>query len=81
MRFYPHLDFGKIIAMTPQEQKYHLQAMERIKGKERLILMDALQYPTLEIKTKKKKHREVYKIAFPENFKNRTLKTTDLELI
>jgi hypothetical protein len=66
--------------MTPQKLRYYIQAMERIKSKERLIMMDSLQYPTLEIKEKKKKHKEVYRQAFPENFEERILKTTDLEL-
>jgi len=39
--------------MTPQRTKIYLQAMERIKARERLFLMDATQYPHLQLKTKK----------------------------
>ena len=57
-----------------------MQAMERIRSQERLYLMDALQYPTMQKADKKQKHREVYKAAFPDNFNRRVLKTTELEL-
>jgi hypothetical protein len=71
----------KIVAMTPQKQKYYVQAMQRLQGKERLVMMDANQYPVLESKDKQKKHREVYRVAYPESFKDKILRTTDLELI
>ena len=80
MRFYPGLKHQDILAMTPQQTKYYLQAMERIKARERLVLMDALQYPMMNRKEKNKKHRQVYKQAHPENFENKVIKTTDLEL-
>jgi hypothetical protein len=54
--------------------------MERIRARERLFEMDANQYPTLNQKEMRKRHKDLYKIAFPENFENRTVKTTDLEL-
>jgi hypothetical protein len=66
--------------MTPQRVKYYTQAMERLKARERLVLMDALQYPMMMVKEKNKKHREVYRKAHPENFENKAVKTTDLEL-
>jgi hypothetical protein len=66
--------------MTPQKTKYYLQAMERIRARERLFEMDANQYPTLNQKEMRKRHKDLYKVAFPENFENRTVKTTDLEL-
>lgn len=67
--------------MTPQQSRYYIEAKDRLRAVERLELMDAMQYPTLQAKDKGKKHREVYKKAYPENFKNSILKTTDLELI
>lgn len=54
--------------------------MERIKARERLYLMDALLYPNMTSKDKRKKHRDLSKQAFPEKFQERILKTTDLEL-
>lgn len=67
--------------MTPQKTKYFLQAMERIKARERLYMMDAAQYPTLQDRARKDRHKSVYKQAFPESFDSRIVKTTDLELI
>ena len=66
--------------MTPQKSKLYIQAMERLKARERLYLMDALQYPTMQHRDKKTKHKQVYKAAYPENFDSRIVKTTDLEL-
>ena len=67
--------------MKPQETRYYMQAMERIEAEERLKLMDALQYPNMQKEDKKKKHRELYKKEYPDNFdKKRIMKTTDLEL-
>jgi len=42
--------------------------------------MDAIQYPNLNQQAKKKKHRDLYKQAYPTNFKEKVVKTTDLEL-
>ena len=67
--------------MKPTELKEYLDAMERIKGMERLELMDAIQYPHIDNKSRQQNHRKIMKIAYPENFKSKVLKTTDLELI
>lgn len=66
--------------MTAQETKYYLQAMDRIKARERLELMDAIQYPHMKNKERKKRHKEVFKRAYPENFKQKVVKLSDLEL-
>lgn len=66
--------------MTPQMTRYYVQAMERIQARERLYLMDATQYPSLQNKDRKDRHKSVYKKAFPESFEARVVKTTDLEL-
>ena len=67
--------------MKPTELKEYLDAMERIKGMERLELMDAIQYAHIDSKSRQQNHRKIMKIAYPENFKSKVLKTTDLELI
>ena len=66
--------------MKPTELREYLEAMERIKAVERLELMDAIQYPHVDDKSRHKNHRKIMKIAYPENFKAKILKTTDLEL-
>lgn len=82
MRFYPNLTVDKILALTPQQTRYYIEAMERIKARERLELMDALIYPNMNQKAMKKKHRQIYKKAYPENFnlENVQKKTTELKL-
>lgn len=67
--------------MKPTELNEYLEAMDRIKAIERLELMDAVQYPHIDDKSRHKSHRNVMKLAYPENFKSKILKTTDLELI
>ena len=82
-RYFPSLSQDRILAMTPQQTNYYLEAMERLKAKERLELMDALIYPNMNRKDMKKKHRKLYKLAYPENFnlENIQKKTTELKLI
>jgi len=67
--------------MQPTRLTHHLEAMKRIKSIERLELMDAIQYPHISDKDRHKRHRAVSKEAYPENFRDKILKTTDLELI
>ena len=71
----------KILAMTPQKTKYYAEAMRRIKARERLEAMDSYSYPHIKDKSRSKKHREIYKAAYPEKFEERAVKTSDLELI
>ena len=54
--------------------------MERIRARERLYMMDALLYPNMIDKDRRKKHRDLSREAFPEHFEKKILKTTDLEL-
>lgn len=70
-----------ILAMRPQQFKYYLQAKEIIIARERLNMMDAVKYATLSFKDQQKKHKEVYKKAYPDKFEQRIVKTSDLELI
>ena len=56
--------------------------MHRIHAKNMLREFTIADYPYIKDKhAKKKLHREVYKAGYPDSFKQRTLKTTDLELI
>ena len=62
-------------------QKYYLQAMKIVKARERLYSMDANIYPHVNEKERRKKHKDIYRVAFPEKFNSKVVKTTDLELI
>ena len=56
-------------------------SMHRITAREMLRTFTTSDYPYInDKKSKKKLHRDVYKIAYPENFEEKVLKTTDLEL-
>ncbi len=56
--------------------------MHRIQAREMLRTFTTADYPNITDKRAKKKlHRNVYKVGFPENFEKRVVKTTDLELI
>lgn len=58
-----------------------VNGMRQLKAEEQLYLMDAVSYPHIDMKQRSKKHKELYKKAYPENFEQRVIKTTDLELI
>lgn len=79
-RFYG-LKIDEILAMTAQETKYYLQAMDRIKAEERLELMDAVQYPHMKDKDRGKRHKEMFKRAYPESFEEKVVNLKDLKLI
>jgi len=67
--------------MQPTELREYMDGMTRIKAQERLELMDAIQYPHIGSKDRTKSHRAVSKLANPQDFESRILKTTELELI
>ena len=64
--------------MTMNDFSEYAQAMRQLKARAKLDLMDSLQYPHIQEKSRKKRHRDVYKAAYPDAFKQRIVKTTDL---
>lgn len=67
--------------MTPQETYYYIEAMNRLKAQEQLQNMDAIQYPHIKDKDRQKRHKEIFKRAYPKNFEERVLTTKDIKLI
>ena len=61
--------------------KLLIEGMRQIGAFEQLKSMDAISYPHMDNKERKKSHKKWSKEAFPENFEAKILKTTDLELI
>lgn len=55
--------------------------MDQIRAEEHLHLMDAISYPHITDKARSKQHKKWSKQAYPENFADKIIKTTDLELI
>jgi hypothetical protein len=57
------------------------EGMHRLIARQMLRDFTVADYPYIkEHKNKRKIHRNIYKVAYPENFEDRILKTTDLEL-
>jgi hypothetical protein len=57
------------------------KGMHQLNARELLQKFTVADYPNITDKRAKKKlHRDVYKVGYPDNFKDRILKTTDLEL-
>lgn len=57
-----------------------INGMERLQAMEHLMNMDFSSYPHADNKTRKSEHKKWYKVAYPEAFDKKTIKTTDLEL-
>ena len=55
--------------------------MHRIIAKNMLNDFTTNDFPNLQNKSRKEIHKKIYKIAHPENFTKKVLKTTDLELV
>jgi len=55
--------------------------MSQVGAEEQLELMDAISYPHTTDKGRKRQHRAWYKLAHPEYFEARKVKTTDIELV
>ena len=58
-----------------------VSGMDQIRAEEHMLLMDAISYPHMTEKARSKHHKKWSKQAYPENFVERIVKTTDLELI
>tara|TARA_R110000868_G_C10972548_1_gene770416 strand:- start:12984 stop:13190 length:207 start_codon:yes stop_codon:yes gene_type:complete len=57
------------------------EGMHRILAKNMLRSFTVADYPYIkEAKAKRKLHRNVYEVGYPENFVKKIIKTTDLEL-
>ena len=54
--------------------------MSQVLAEEHLLLMDAVSYPHTDQKARRGQHKKWSKEAYPENFEQKVLKTTDLEL-
>jgi len=55
--------------------------MQQIEAKRCLRSFNVSDYPTLKQDERSKLHRNMYKVAYPEDFVKRAVKTDDLVLI
>ena len=81
LRFYQQYKIDDFMQMSTKTLSTLITGMNQISAEEHLYKMDAASYPHYSEKYKPKHHRNWYKIAYPENFESRPIKTTDLELI
>lgn len=79
LRFYPSLTMEQILAMTPQQTKYYLDAMEKLKAEEQLESMEAAMYPHSNKVDRTKIHKKWKSKLKDDDVK--VVKTTDLQLI
>lgn len=58
------------------------EGMHQILAREMLRQFTVADYPNIQQRRDKRKlHKNVYRVAYPDNFKKRAIKTSDLELI
>lgn len=55
--------------------------IDRILAKNLLRDLSVSSYPNMKDSDRRKFHRKMHKEAYPESFEEKTIKTTDLELI
>lgn len=80
LRFYQQYTIEDFLNMDIRHYKTLINGMEQVKAEEHLVLMDAVSYPQMNQKARRKSHKNWYKQAYPENFQHKPVKTTDLEL-
>jgi len=55
--------------------------MKQLEAKEMLRTMSTNDFPHLKNKDRKQVHKELFKIAYPENFKKKIIRNEDLKLV
>jgi hypothetical protein len=80
VRFYQQYKLNDFLEMDIATLSIFIKAMNQIEAEEQLFKMDSSIYPHMGDKDRRLAHKKWYKIAYPENFEQRTVKTTDLEL-
>lgn len=81
LRFYPQYKIEDFENMDVRNFRVLYNGMIRLHAEEVLYSMEAISYPHVQDKQRNKIHRRYYKIAYPENFENKALKTSEIELI
>ena len=82
LNFYSGYKFEEILDMDQRVYNIMVESMKRIKARNHLILMDASQYPQIANRADKvKKHKSLFKIAYPENFESKVVTNENLRLM
>jgi len=80
MRFYG-IGLEDVNHMELDEFNKMVSAMDRIKAKECLEMIQVISYPHTDNKNQNKIHKDFYKKAYPEYFEMRVIKNEDLRLV
>jgi hypothetical protein len=80
LRFYSQYKYDDFLEMDSYLFSVLYNGMVQVLAEEHLKCMDFSMYPNADDKSRRKMHKEWYKLAYPENFESRIVKTTDLEL-
>jgi len=80
LRFYQQYKIQDFLEMDIRILSILVSGMGQVMAEEQLNIMDAISYPHRDDKGRKKQHREWSKLAYPDKFEQRIVKTTDLEL-
>lgn len=81
LSFYKQYKLEDFLNMDINTFKFLAKGMSQQEAQDHLLLMDAVSYPHLDSKNRTKSHKKWYKIAYPENFEQKVVKTSDLRLI
>jgi hypothetical protein len=80
IRFYQQYKVDDFLEMDLSLLSVFIRGMTQLQAEEHLMSMDAISYPQSDQKSRKASHKKWSKLAYPENFEDRAVKTTDLEL-
>lgn len=80
LRFYQQYKLDDFLEMDIALLSVFIRGMYQLEAEEHMMTMDAVSYPHTTDKARKASHKKWSKIARPEDFENRAVKTTDLEL-
>jgi Sec7-like guanine-nucleotide exchange factor len=80
LRFYPQYKIDDFLDMDMMTLCSLSTGMEKVMAMEQLLAMDYVSYPKSDEKSRRASHKKWYKLAYPESFENKVVKTTDLEL-
>lgn len=80
MHFYPAYKLEDVLDLPQNIFAMMIEVMNRMKAEKHLYAMDASAFPNMNQKHMERHRRKLYKQAYPENFKDEPLKTTDLRI-
>lgn len=72
---------SEVRALNHKDFTMLFYGMQRIESKNYLKSFNVSSFPTMKSEDRNKLHREIFKVAYPEHFIKRAVKTDDLVLM